>query len=122
MKKIVVSILFTIILIACSTEKTPDYVIPKDKMIDIIVDIHMTDAMMTIVEVRRDIMKTYSDSVYDQIFDNYGYNRHDFDTSVYYYSYDINKFDDIYKEVLNILSEKEAFVKQEGTVQEDKGQ
>lgn len=106
-------------LTACNFQKTPEYVIPKDKMIDIIVDIHMTDAMMTIAEVRKGIMEEYSNNVYDQIFAQYGYSRHDFDTSVYYYSFNINQYDEIYKEVLNVLSEREALIKEEGVRAEE---
>jgi hypothetical protein len=101
-------------LTACNFQKTPEYVIPKDKMIDIIVDIHMTDAMITIADVRKGIMEEYSNNVYDQIFAQYGYSRNDFDTSVYYYSFNINQYDEIYKEVLNVLSEREALIKEEG--------
>jgi len=119
MRKLVIILISISSLIACSSQKTPEYVIPKDKMIDIIVDIHMTDAMMTLVQVRKDIMKEYSSNVYDKIFTQYGYSRQDFDTSIYYYSFNINQYDEIYKEVLSVLSEREALLKEEGTKAEE---
>lgn len=105
-------ILFVFVNIGCEFNKTPDYVIPKDKIIDIIVDIHITDGMVTILGVRKDILENYSDSVYNDIFKHHGYTRKDFDTSIYHYSHTINEYDDIYKEVLNKLSEKEALIKE----------
>lgn len=119
MRKVVIIIAAISFLTACNFSKTPEYVIPKDKMIDIIVDIHMTDAMMTIAEVRKGIIKEYSNDFYDQILSQYGYSRQDFDTSVYFYSFNINQYDDIYKEVLNVLSEREALIKEEGAKTEE---
>jgi hypothetical protein len=119
MRKVVIILAAISFLTACNSPKTPDHVIPKDIMIDIIVDIHMTDAMMTITEIRKGIMEEYSNNIYDQILSQHGYSRHDFDTSVYYYSFDINQYDEIYKEVLNVLSERDALIKEEGAKTEE---
>jgi hypothetical protein len=114
MKRILFIIVILSVLFACSTDKTPDYVIPQDKMIDIIADIHLVDGMMTVHTIRREILRQKSNNLYDEVFTRYGYTRTDFDTSIYYYSLNINQYDAMYKEVLNKLSEKEAKIKEEG--------
>lgn len=103
-----------VFLFACSGKtNTPDYVIPKEKMIDIIVDIHLTDGMFTINTVRKDYALKDSVNYYDKILLNYGYTRKDFDTSVLYYSENINEYNQMYIEVLNRLNELETDVKQQ---------
>jgi len=102
------------LLFACSSKtNTPDYVIPKEKMVDIIVDIHLTDGMFTVNTIRKEYTRKDSVNYYDKILDNYGYTRKDFDTSVYFYSININEYNKIYIEVLNRLNEIETEVKQQ---------
>ena len=94
--------------------KVPHYVIPKEDMINIIIDIHVTDGLFTVTKVRRELVRNDSLNYYDEIFTNYGYTRKDFDTSVYFYSKNINEYDKIYQEVLNRLNEMETELKQQG--------
>ncbi len=107
-------ILIAIFIFSCGQDKkVPDYVIPQSDMINIVIDIHLTDGLLTVKEVRRDLTSKDSINYYDAIFNNYGYSRTDFDTSVYYYSKNINKYDQIYAEVLNRLNEMETELIQE---------
>jgi len=113
MKNIII-ITLTLLLVACNNEKkTPEYVIPQEDMVDIIIDMHITDGLLTLNKVRRNLAKKDTANYYDQVFESYGYNRADFDTSVYYYSMNINDYDKIYAEVLNKLNEMETELKQE---------
>lgn len=102
-----------VLLFACSETSTPDYVIPKEKMIDIIVDIHLTDGMFTLQPVRKEFVSKDNTNYYNFILENYGYTRKDFDTSVFYYSENINEYNKIYIEVLNRLNELETEIKQQ---------
>jgi hypothetical protein len=112
MRYIIFSLL--IFCLSCNIEnKPPQNVIPKDKMIDILVDMHLADGMFTIVEIRSEMAKKDSINFYSVIFENHGYTRQDFDTTVYYYSHNINEYNKIYIEVLNRLSEMETSVKKE---------
>jgi hypothetical protein len=115
MKKAVV-ILLVIFLFSCNNEnKLPDYVITHDDMVNIIIDIHLTDGLLTNNKVRRKLAKKDSSNYYEAIFNNYGYTRAEFDTSVYFYSKNINEYDKIYEEVLNRLNEMETKLKQESS-------
>lgn len=118
MNKLYIIVLIICILSACGSGRVPDYVIPQDDMADIIVDIHLTDGLMTMTRIRKEILNKDSVNLYDEIFIKYGYTRKDFDTSVYYYSYNINQYDDIYNDVLNKLSEMEAKEKEGNLIPE----
>ena len=70
--------------------------------------------------MRRDLTKNDSINYYDEIFKNYGYTRADFDTSVYYYSKNINEYDEIYEEVLNRLNEMDTELRKENKGEKEK--
>ena len=109
--------LFLIILLfslSCKQKDSiPENLIPKDKMIDILIDMHLADAIFTSPTVRSLFAERDSVNFYEVIFENYGYTRIDFDTSVYYYSHNINEYNKMYIEVLNRLNEMETEVKRE---------
>ncbi len=106
-------VIIVVFMFSCSTEvKTPEYIIPHDKMVNIIADIHILDGLFTVNNVRRKFAKDSID-YYNAVFTNYGYTRSDFDTSINFYSNNIDEYDKIYEEVLNRLNEMETIIKQE---------
>lgn len=82
-------------------------------MVNIIIDMHLTDGLLNIPHIRQKLATNDSSNYYDAIFDKYGYTRHDFDTSVFFYSKHINEYDKIYEDVLNKLNEMETKLKEE---------
>lgn len=120
MRKLLI-LLAAISLVSCSNkEKAPDYVIPYNDMVNILVEIHITDGLLTSNKVRRKLAKNDTTNFYNAILNNYDYSRKDFDTSLYYYSKNINQYDLIYEEVLNRLSEIESTLKEKGGEYSDK--
>jgi len=113
-------LLLVISLFSCNNKDIPEYVIPFDDMVDIIVEIHITDGLLTINKVRRNVVKLDTTNYYNVLLNNYNYNRQDFDTSLYYYSKNINQYDLIYDEVLNRLSKIEAELKENRSHQDTK--
>ncbi len=114
MRKILI-LLVAISLVNCSNkDKTPDHVIPYNDMVNILVEIHITDGLLTSNKIRRKLVKNDTTNFYNTILKNYGYLRKDFDTSLFYYSKNINQYDLIYEEVLNRLSEMESTLKERG--------
>jgi len=108
------TLLFIVFVFSCGIQdKTPKDIIPKEEMIEILVDIHIMDGMFTSNKVRKSYANKDSVNYYEKIFENHGISRKDFDTSVYYYSHNINEYNKIYIEVLNRLSERETRVKEE---------
>lgn len=121
MKK-TVFIIVVVFIFSCSKEvKIPEYVIPHDKMVNIIADIHILDGLFTVNNVRRKFAKDSID-YYNAVFTNYGYTRSDFDTSINFYSNNIDEYDKIYEEVLNRLNEMETNIKQESAEEEAKNE
>jgi len=106
--------LLALIMFSCNNaKKTPDYVIPHQDMVNIIVNMHITDGLLNINKVRRNLVKKDSLNFYDAVFKSFGYTRSDFDTSIFYYSNHISEYDKIYEEVLNKLSEMQTQLKEE---------
>lgn len=107
-------VFFSIIAFSCGKKgKVPDYVIPQDDMINIILDIHITDGLLTVKDIRRELTRNDSIDYYKGIFVKHGYSREEFDSSIYFYSKNINTYDKIYAEVLNRLNEMETELIQE---------
>lgn len=113
MNRIIVIIIAILILHGCQKNKVPEYVIPTDDMVSILVDVHLTDGMLSSSEIRRELAKKDSLNIYNILLHNYGYNRKDFDTSLFYYSKNFTLYDKIYKDVLNQLNEKETQLKEQ---------
>jgi hypothetical protein len=111
--KNLIFVLLAIFLSSCFQDKAPENVISEEDMVEIIIDMHLTDGLFTITKVRKDLAQKDSLNYYNEIFLKYGYTRQDFDTSVYYYSKNINEYDKIYQEVLNRLNEMETELRQE---------
>jgi septal ring factor EnvC (AmiA/AmiB activator) len=100
------------ILLAFSTGCDKDkknYIIPKDDFEEILVDIHLMDGLTRQHNIRNKLARE-NDSLnyYDAILKSHDYTRAQFDSSMVYYSKNINKFDDIYENVLSELNRMEA--------------
>ena len=119
MKKILI-LLIVFSLFSCKKQQTPDYVIPFNNMVDIIVEIHITDGLLTSSKVRRELIKLDTTNYYDAILNKYNYKRQDFDTSLYYYTKNIDQYDLIYDEVLNRLSEIESKLEENMSLEDKK--
>ncbi len=103
---------FLLILSACQNNKTnatEQAIIPKDVMIDMLVDFAILDA-----SVENDNLKSNKAiyqkklSYYVGVFEAYQYTEEDFHQSYEIYSNDLIEFDLMYDQVLEKLSIKEA--------------
>ncbi|MGC9374085.1 MAG: DUF4296 domain-containing protein [Bacteroidales bacterium] len=113
MNRIILFIIAVFMLSGCQKKKVPEYVIPPEEMASILVDIHLTDGMLSSTKIRRDFAKKDSANIYNILLYNYGYDRKDFDTSLFYYSKNLALYDKIYNDVLNQLNEMETQLKEE---------
>jgi len=112
MRKHFAALLLFMLLLGC-TQQVPTYVIPPKKMVPLLVEIHLADGLLGDTKYRAKIAQLDTTNLYDAILQRHGYNRKDLDTSFYYYSTDIDRFDAIYNEVLERLNEQETFLRQE---------
>jgi len=107
-------LVFLVFLISCHSKKTEgNYtIIPEDKFVKLLIDYHLAQGVSYSEFYRQKTMNRAKMNVNDTILKNYGYTRAIFDSSVSYYSNNPEKFDDMYDEVIAILSKMQAQVQQ----------
>ena len=103
-------ITFTLIIaLFSSCNRKPDYFIKKEKLVPLIVDLHLADAIFTsrgIIDMN--IEEIDSAAYYQTIFDKYNVSRIAFDSTMEYLTARPKKMDVVYEEVLTELSKMEA--------------
>ncbi|KPK87528.1 MAG: hypothetical protein AMS27_02195 [Bacteroides sp. SM23_62_1] len=103
-KFVVLLVLF--ILLSCNTDKKPQakYLLSKDQLISVLVDIHLTFAIQTTTEFR-DIANRYdSIDIHSGIFLKHHIDKASFDSTLSYYSKYPENMMEIYDEVIMRLS------------------
>jgi len=104
-------ILILFIFISCgkfSFRKKSSFIIPKDKLIPILVDLHLSDAVLNSPNIKSLYNKQYAEVYYDQVFELHGYTRAQFDTTIKFYSVKPSKLENIYDDVIEELSKLES--------------
>lgn len=89
-----------ILFIACS-EKLPDGVVAREKMPELLVDIHLMDAHMAtkpIDSIRKSFFATY-----ETVFQRHGIDSTIFDQSIRYYASRPTELNEIYQEVAAVI-------------------
>jgi hypothetical protein len=98
---------FSVLFVSCSNNK---YWLTEDKMVQILTDYHLSEgvAFTSSREFSYDITRQ---ATRDVVFEKNGITKEQFDTSLYYYSFHIEKLDRIYEQVLQQLILIESRVK-----------
>jgi len=112
---ILISIIFTILVSSCKNEnslalnvKEPDNLLTKDSLINILVDIHLADAIISQATYVNEEKKAFTYSAYGTIFKKHNINKTRFETSLGYYSASPEELHKIYEQILAKLSELEG--------------
>ena len=85
--------------------------IPPEKLVPIITDIHLADAILGMPTYIKKFPGKDSLSNYQDIFDYHDYTMLEFETTLKYYSNKPVEFEEIYEEVLDNLSKLESEIK-----------
>lgn len=96
-----VSIIIT--MVACHRNSQSDFIIPREKFKDILIDIHLIDGFYTANYLAFSFQKD-SANFYTDILKEYGCNLAQFDSTYRYYITDLKKFDLLYEEVITELN------------------
>ena len=93
----------------------PEWLLEKDKMIGFLIDLHLAEARLTRLGVKRDSTQKLFEAYEKQLFD-----KHEIDDSIYYKSYnyyleDIKEMKEIYVAVVDSLNVREQLLKQNNT-------
>jgi hypothetical protein len=101
---------FLLFLFSCSSEtvKAPAGILPKDKMIDVLVDVHIAESStesrgLTATQVNSLVLAKY-----EEVMKKHGTTMEAFKASFTYYEHHPDVFDEIYQEVVNRLTALEG--------------
>lgn len=102
-----------VLLFSCqeTTEKKPDYLLDEDKMVSVMVDMHLVETAQNLKVIEPDSANLNYDRMFESIFVSHGVTKTAFDSSLYYYSTRTDDMNVIYDKVLEQLSELESEVK-----------
>jgi len=93
----------SILLLACQKKSQSDFIIPREKFKDILVDIHLIDGFY-LANYNAFSFQNDSSNFYTDILKEYGCNLKQFDSTYRYYTHDLKKFDVLYEEVITELN------------------
>ena len=103
-------IVFTITLLLASCRSQPDYVIDKDRMVDLMIDVHKTEAVINLNyssyptdEKKRAMRKA--------VYMRHNITEAEFDSSMIWYGHHLDVYMEIYDEVIKRLKEEDAEIK-----------
>ncbi|MCX7986913.1 MAG: DUF4296 domain-containing protein [Bacteroidales bacterium] len=108
-------ILLLVISISCgkkSEEKTPPYIIPKNKLIPLLVDYHLAQGLSNSTAFRMRTQKYPTINLSDSVLAAHGYSHAQFDSTLLYYSRHINEFNEIYEKVITELNRMQAKIEE----------
>ena len=92
-----------ILLFACHRKTKTDYLIPRDKFKEVLVDIHLIDGFYTPNYTKFSFQKDTA-NFYTDVLKEYGYNLAQFDSTYRYYTRNLKQFDLLYEEVITDLN------------------
>lgn len=88
-----------------TSDKIPEKIIPEEKLISILVDIHLAAAYITVIKTDSIDEKTKQRLIYDRVLKNHNIDREIFNSTIKYYaSTDIKYYNNIYDEVVEELN------------------
>ncbi|MCS6819109.1 MAG: DUF4296 domain-containing protein [Chitinophagales bacterium] len=99
-------------LSACrwSSEKIPEHIIPYSKMQNILLDIHLADAIASREAISEDVQKRNTLSLYHSIFEKHQISSKQFQESFNYYLLHPQLLDSMYVNIVIEISKKQAEV------------
>ena len=105
MKYLIFILLLLVIINACSYKSSsPLDIIPENQFVSLLIDIHLADASLNILQMKDSKLKITADDYYFSVLKKHNTNKRKFDKSLEYYSKDLVKYNKIYDEVLKNLS------------------
>ena len=91
-------------LICCHSQKNK--LIPPDKLVDVLVEMHTADALALDNEINIDFGPIDSATIYSSVLGKFGITRNELERTLKYYSTRPEKLNKIYNQVFSTLSSK----------------
>ncbi len=109
MKQLMIILLSLLSLMACQPEESP--IFSDEKMIDVLIDVHVAEAAMQgLNQQRKDSLTSL---YYNQIFEIHSIKEADFYSQMEYMKLHPEYMEKIYEKVLSEITRREAELKQE---------
>lgn len=89
-----------------------DSLIPKEKMIRLLVDIHIVEAALVVKRNETEETNDLAIQYYQAVFKKYGISRNRYDKNLKFYRQDPEEFGKMYEEVIRELTERQKTYKQ----------
>jgi hypothetical protein len=123
MKYKILTLIFTLVIVSCNLtkEKRHAAVIPEQKFISILVDYHLAQGFSSSISLRHKFKNYKTVNLTDSVLLANGCTRAVFDSTLSYYSRDVDKFQAIYEKVIDELNKMEAKAKDKKIKPEKKG-
>ncbi len=102
-----ISILF-LTTISCSNNEANYKIIDKNNMVDVLVDIHLADATLSIANLKINRDTSDIELYYNDIFLKHHITQHQFENSLTYYTSRPKEFEKIYEKVSEKLAKMES--------------
>ena len=91
----------------------PDNVLSQEKMVSVMVDVQLVEAALIVNQLKGDEAKEAAVNYYDSVMKQHNISREEFDVSFKYYAEHPGLMEQIYDEMLNELSKRQAEVENE---------
>ncbi|WP_226391041.1 DUF4296 domain-containing protein [Penaeicola halotolerans] len=108
MKRFFLVFLCTIFLLACKESKTPKGLVPSDKMVSVLIDIHLLESKLGMLSITRDSAQVLYKELEKEIFQKHQVEEAVYRRSFTYYMEDIQAMDKIYDAVIDSLSDENS--------------
>ncbi|MCJ8209492.1 DUF4296 domain-containing protein [Mucilaginibacter sp. RS28] len=100
---------------ACKNDAVPENVLPKDRMVKVLTDVHLVDGSLYNIVITPDSLYKYGMGKYLLVFKKNHTDTLQFRRSVQYYSSEPALFDEVYEQVVQNLQAKNDSLLKAGT-------
>jgi hypothetical protein len=109
----IISLLILFLLLSCSSDKKPDddLLIPEEKLVPVLIDLHLVYALQTTHEFRILVNQYDSIDIHSEIFSKHNITKAQLDTTLSYLSKNPEDLLDIYDEIIMQLSQMQDSIK-----------
>jgi hypothetical protein len=111
MRRIIIGFIALFSIISCSSDKKENTLMSQEEFIELLVDIHKTDALLLASRNRAFIARKDFENFYKGMFEKHNITRKEFDSVFDFYSQDYKNFEKIYDEVFARLQKMEDTLK-----------
>lgn len=108
MKRILGSFLFLVFALSCDSHRAPSGVLSEDEMVNILIDIQLTEGMVGALPISYDSSQVLYSLMEKDIFIKHGVEDSVFVNSMRFYLEDARKMDQIYARVIDSLVVRES--------------